>query len=121
MPKPSKLALQQQLPRLSNDQIVLAYQISDFVEANGRVYQEVPELVGYSIDYVTKHYRRPLSSRAPAPTRRTNRAASAEPPTYPYQWSTDLPTFRRAVSTFAAQTQELREGTEARPTVRRSF
>ena len=99
-------------PELSNHLIKQGYQIYSFLEATGRAYlHELTYELALTSKYIYKHYPRPdfpLPATAQAKARQTKRSESVEPPPYPVNWATDIPTFRRFVRAFEDQTIDYR-------------
>ena len=105
-----------EFPPLIDKLVVLAHQISEFIQATGSsttYARHVPNEVGYAIHYITRNYPRPDRSDADPVASveegRATRSASVEPPKYPYQWATDTPAFRKSVKTFITSIQHYRQ------------
>ena len=99
-------------PELSNHLIKQGYQIYSFLEATGRAYlHELTYELALTSKYIYKHYPRPdlpIPATVQAKARQTKRSESVEPPSYPVNWATDIPTFRRVVRAFKDQTIDYR-------------
>lgn len=103
---------------MSNDLVKIGHQIYDFLAATGRTHlHEIPIAVGHTLEYIIENY--PTPDRQPVPeSSRRSRTSSQEPPTFPYNWSTDLPTFRRVVKAFGDRTYNFRNEPEVRQYIR---
>ena len=96
-------------PPLDSSIVRIAFQIYAFIEATGRAYlREISHDTGLTVEYIHQHYPRPEQIGTTAATARTSRRSSAEPPDFPPNWATSIPTFRRSVQAFSDRTYDYR-------------
>ena len=96
-------------PSLDSSIVRIAFQIYAFIEATGRAYlREISHETDLTVEYIHQHYPRPEQIGTTAATARTSRRSSAEPPDFPPNWATSLPTFRRSIQAFADRTHNYR-------------